>query len=261
MKKQFFFFLLSIFQVYFCNNLNSQVVNFNNKVETKIPPGTIYLNDSLFIDKTPISNIEYLFFLSTIKHFWSLENHDSIWKLPKYNLKINLSNVKNLNPNNMRLYIAMSINESFNITKEKLIKEYLHHPNYNDYPLLQITKQQAEMYCLWRTDIVLLNWAKKSKTKQERDQYPQNIKYRLPTTKELKNAIDFFKRKNKLRITKEKSPLKFKVTKSDVFSLYNISEFTLDSIPFGKNWKNSKEIITPNDYTGFRCICEIKNGN
>ena len=42
-----------------------------------------------------------------------------------------------------------------------------------------------------------------------------------------------------------------------IFLKDNLSEYTLDSIPFGTNWKQETKVDEPNDYTGFRCVCEI----
>src|SRR5690606_1299263 len=51
------------------------------------PPGTIKLNDSLYIDVAPVDNIMYLEFLHGYNSFWSEKTHDSLAKLPNFGLK------------------------------------------------------------------------------------------------------------------------------------------------------------------------------
>ena len=223
-------------------------------------PGTIHLYDNIYIDQAPITNLEYLFFLQSIKSFWSLEKHDSIKSFPSYNLNLNI-NSKNIVPDNMPLYIEMSLNGELKVDDKLILHEYLNHPSYSDFPLIYITKKQAQTYCLWRTDLVMLNWASKSKTEKVRLSFPKKVKYRLPTNKEFQYAIKYFKERNRLKVTKEKSPIRYKVksNKSNDFFINNISEYTKDDTPFGENWRGTNEITSQNDYTGFRCICEVTN--
>lgn len=229
---------------------------------SKTPPGTIFINDSLYIDKTPVTNIMYLEFLNSLENFWSLEKHDLIKKLPKYGINDTILQ-KKWPIRDVNLYINMSINEGYVLNKTLKIRNYLFHPTYTHFPVLQITKEQAEMFCKWRTDMVMLLWAAYSKTKDERSLFPKKIKYRIPTKQECQYAITFFKQVNKFEASKKtkRPPYKFNIKNhkaDDKFFIYNISEYTLNGVPIGENWKNKSSKNGPNDYTGFRCICEIE---
>lgn len=254
LKKPFFysllFYYLQINSIY-CQEIDSNIHDI---------PGTVYLYDNLYIDQVPITNIEYLFFLQNIKSFWSLEKHDSIKNFQSYNLDMK-SNSKNIEPDNMPLYIEMSLNEDLIVDDKLILHDYLNYPSYSDFPVIYITKKQAQTYCLWRTDLVMLNWVSKSKTEKERLSFPKKVKFRLPTNKEFQFAINTFKKRNSLTVTKEKSPIKFRVKdeKSNDFILNNISEYTKGDTLFGENWRGTNEITSQNDYTGFRCICEVTN--
>ena len=113
--------------------------------------------------------------------------------------------------------------------------------------------------------MVKLNWAIISSNEKKRSKFPKGILYRLPTTIEFNNALSTFGfSKKKLKPYSKKPIFPYqssynKTPKKALFFKYNISEYTLDSIPYGTNWKNKKNFYTFNDYTGFRCICEIKN--
>lgn len=254
LKKPFFYSLLFYFLQF--NSVYCQEIESNNHYI----PGTLHLYDNLYIDQSPVTNLEYLFFLQNIKSFWSVEKHDSIKNFPSYNLNLN-TNSKNILPDNMPLYIQMSLNGNLKVDSKLKLYDYLNYPSYSDFPVIYITKKQAQTYCLWRTDLVMLNWASKSKTEKERLSFPKKVKYRLPTYKEFQYAIKYFKERNSLIVSKEKSLLKFKVknNKSNDFFIANISEFTKENTPFGENWKVTAEITSHNDYTGFRCICEVTN--
>ncbi|WP_299684705.1 SUMF1/EgtB/PvdO family nonheme iron enzyme [uncultured Dokdonia sp.] len=225
-----------------------------------IPPGTLKINDSLYIDQTPVTNVMYLEFLHTLQSFWTLEKHEEFKTAPKFNRQEIKHSAQAISSSAKPLFLEMSI------TKDAMIDntitaslKYLWTPDYSQYPVLQITKEQAEMFCLWRTDIVMYLYGR-SKTKKKRNKYPKEITYRLPTQEELKQATLFFEEKRKFSITKEKSPLELDVRdiKFRHFTFFNVSEYTTDSITFGSNWRNKTPTTFPNDYTGFRCICEVK---
>lgn len=140
--------------------------------ETETPPGTLKLNDSLFIDKIPVTNAMYIEFLKSKDKFWSLKKHEEIKKMPSYGIKKENLGIDSETLTNTHLKIIS------NFAKEE--KDYFTHPKYRQYPVLNITKAEAKEFCLWRTDMVLLLWAIKSENKQQRAEYPGVIKYRLP---------------------------------------------------------------------------------
>ncbi len=208
-----------------------------------VPPGTIYLNDSLYIDKTPITNKMFLEYL-TAKHFLRKKGFNSFSDFhrsteQKFDRLITLypSFLKNLN-----------MNESL-LTKKK----YFENLKYQNFPVLRISKEQAIDYCKWRSEMVDYLWSNKS------EPINQNIKYRLPQENEIKIAKEYFSKKERFIFYDGKNPTKFNSDKkTDNFIIYNISEFTISDKIFGNNWKNISPTEFPNEVTGFRCVCEIQ---
>jgi formylglycine-generating enzyme required for sulfatase activity len=92
-----------------------------------IPPGTVWLRDSTFIDETEIRNIDYLEFL-----FW-LSSHDTVA-------------YKQMLPD------SVSVTRFFHTPHS--LNYYLRHPAYRDYPCTGISYEQAVAYCKWRTKMV-----------------------------------------------------------------------------------------------------------
>lgn len=88
------------------------------------PPNGILLYDSVFIDKTEITNLHWLEYLHCIKK-------DSSYAF--YNSQI--------------IDSTYHYSGSFN-------KDYLHHPEFRNYPLIGVSYEQAKEYCKWRSDIV-----------------------------------------------------------------------------------------------------------
>tara|TARA_R110002012_G_scaffold283090_2_gene473201 strand:- start:153303 stop:153956 length:654 start_codon:yes stop_codon:yes gene_type:complete len=196
---------------------------FSSAQSDIIPPGTLKINDSLYMDKSPVTNNMYqeLFFSSKA---------DS----EKTPITLIVSNGSNTDGN----WIDM----------------YSKNPKYQFFPILNITKEQAEYYCKWRSDKVQLLWDTK---------FPDNNKlvfYRLPTTKEYENALNVFKGRRLFKAYQADNPLELKIKKhpKKEFVTYNISEITGDDLFFGENWKGITPTELPNTYTGFRCICEVK---
>jgi len=242
----------------------------------KAPPGTVYLNDSVYIDNTLITNQMYFEFLNNIKSFWLPKKSDSIRKLTKVNFDkekltkrvMTLDEViqfdllrlfSGIDNENSDFFFEMFINTEFKIDNVIDSKTYLVHPEYSKYPILYINKKQAEMFCKWRTDMVILRYRTQYKQKEERAKYYKKINYRLASYDELKFADSIFKNHKKVIKTKEKSPLKLKPKLTDKKMIfYNISEITFDDKIYGDNWKNNYDDKLPNNYTGFRCICEVE---
>ncbi|AXT19867.1 hypothetical protein D7030_01745 [Flavobacteriaceae bacterium AU392] len=254
-----------------------------NRNESRLenPPGTIYLNDSLYIDNTPVTNLMYLEFLNNIKSFWLPEKSDSIRrskhrdidKKPILRLTNSIGssrreNLTDMNFNELFLgvrnshvdfFLKMLINSNSIIEKNVTSKDYLVHPKYRKFPVLRLNKLQAEMYCKWRTDLVMLLYSTKHKTKEERNKYYSKVNYRLASYAEFKYAESIFNGKKASIKTKEKSPLKLTPRNSSKKLIFNhISEMTLDDQLYGNNWSGIYDHTPPNNYTGFRCICEVE---
>ena len=129
----------------------------------KLPPGTIQINDTLFVDKTEVANIhwrEYLYWLSqnkTESEYLKALQDTAVW-------------------------VADSLTRPF-------IQYYHRHPGYNNYPAVGISYQQAVEFCKWRTRAVNLGAyleEKKFEDPEEHfnDSFQIKFYYRLPTLQE-----------------------------------------------------------------------------
>lgn len=220
------------------------------------PPGTLLLEESLYMDAIPVNNIAYLEFLR-YRDQWTDSLRDTLKDLPKYGLTIQ----------------ELEHKTGIDFTPEKTDDELTiiigsgkfdpHNPKYQHYPILEISKAEAELYCQWRTDMVLLNWAITSKDAQERARYPLNILYRLPSEEDYKKALSkfgYFKKtfpaESSFGFSLYNNNYK-KKPKTVVFIKDNLSEFTFDGLPYGNNWKHQNVDNTASELTTFRCVCEI----
>ncbi|SFN47164.1 Sulfatase-modifying factor enzyme 1 [Bizionia echini] len=188
-----------------------------------IPPGTLKINDSLYIDKSPVTNIMYQELVNTLK--------------------------ENTEESPMTLVFSEGINKNGN-----WINQYSKNPKYQFFPMLHITREQAEYYCKWRSEKVQFLWDIKFLDNHK------IVLYRLPTAKEYEKAEVYFKATKRFKNFEADNPLELKIKKHPKknYVSYNISEITGDDQYFGENWKSETQIILPNTYTGFRCICEVK---
>lgn len=188
-----------------------------------IPPGTLKINDSLYMDMSPISNIMYQ----------------------------ELLDFSEVNKENDAITVIFSSDTNFD---GNWIDMYSKNPKYQFFPMLHITREQAEYYCKWRSERVQLLWDTK---------FPNHnilVLYRLPTIKEYVEAELNFKSTKRFKSFQADNPLKLKIIKhpKTKYVTYNISEITADDLFFGENWKGITPTELPNTYTGFRCICEVK---
>lgn len=223
-----------------------------------IPPGTLQLNDRLYIDKGPIDNMMYREFANRVLTLWSFTLHDSLKLLNLKDIDKSLLSVS-LDPvQSAEIYNEITL-ENIHITQELDLHQYLYFPAYRYHTVINVSEEQAEMYCKWRTDMVNLLWSTKIKSKTKNY---QKIKYRLPTFEEFELAKKVFLNEGKLLMINENSPLKINLQhlrKKDNLILYNISEFTSSDKKYIENTLQEKNVDpAENSYTFFRCICEIQ---
>lgn len=183
------------------------------------------LNDSLFIDKSPVTNIMYLEFI----------NHSQ--------------------ESNPHILEKIKVKDTFTGTYKKTLK-LMKSPKYSHHPVLLLTYWQANLYCKWRSDMVQFLWDSKLENNQK------TVYYSLPTINEYNFAYNFFSQKNLIEEYKG-NPYKNRISKhpDNVFVTYDLSEMSRDSFFLGKNWKGQLPTNYPNDYTTFRCICTVVKKN
>ncbi|HTL80868.1 MAG TPA: SUMF1/EgtB/PvdO family nonheme iron enzyme [Bacteroidia bacterium] len=134
-----------------------------------VPPGTVWLRDSLFIDQCEIRNLDYLEFL-----YWLQRTGDTLYT--------------------SMLPDTIDENRKF-VLQEPYVEYYLRHPAYRNYPVVGVSYDQAVAYCNWRTKMVnRYIYIQKHKELYKLDNwdtiknYPAVVRYRLPTKEEWEYA-------------------------------------------------------------------------
>lgn len=240
-----------------------------------IPPGTVKVNDSLFIDKTEVANA-----------------HWREW-VEAYLLNMKKDTV---------LYYKFLPDTTVwdNDSNFSLQEFYFKHPSYNMYPVVGISYEQAIEFCKWRTYMANLNQYLKNQKKQYNPdsayKFPIHFVYRLPTIDEweliAKSDIDsstrrFKKWKNHAQsffhtkdafdradsINQVIAPSPIEANFQNKYGVYNIignvAELTLSrGIAKGGSFVHSLEESTysqqqsyskPEKWLGFRCVAVIVN--
>lgn len=91
-----------------------------------VPPGTIWLRDSTFMDITEVRNLDYLEFM-----YWTR--------------RLDSTNYKSILPDTTCWW-------SSGMATGPYIDYYLRHPAYWDYPVVGVSYDQAVSFCKWRED-------------------------------------------------------------------------------------------------------------
>lgn len=184
-----------------------------------------------------------------------------------------MNNGKLSKPKVMKVAYSNILNKLMNDTAWKTIfenKDYFINPKYDNYPVVGVTWEGANYYCIWRTN----EENKKLKGKKE----VMQMVYRLPTQYEWEYACSFIASKS-ISTTNELHPInKGDKNKLGLQNLYNnVAEWTSSSgladgltqkVVKGSSWKstsneNQLELVLPNcgtDYIGFRIVRpDLKN--
>jgi formylglycine-generating enzyme required for sulfatase activity len=204
------------------------------------PPGTIAFKEHLFVDKTEVRVVDWK------EYMWSKNSH---WT--------DFSDFEILPDTTIwRNNLGVSI------------RTYLSDLQYNDYPIVGVTYEQALEYCKWRTEQVnKILYAKKYGIKQsEIDtsiKIPKFVEYDLPTKEEweeISQGATNFTTNQLLAVDSNRD------SKTKFCNLMgNVSEMVKEKgLAKGTNWKESNKPINedfhydkPADWLGFRCICRI----
>lgn len=236
----------------------------------KAPPGTVRLNDTLFIDKTEIGNVHWREFVYALL----MRDNDTA------------ASIKNT-PDT-------TIFKDYQCYGGPYVFKYFSHPAFNYYPVVGITYEQAVAFCEWRSRMV--NWLYNQDPRQ--NPYPnKKYHYRLPTIEEWESAANKFNNINAIpygynsvkgdislicdtvlgrglkinRIDNYTTNSKNRIENKHLYDLYNmignVSEITATKgIAKGGNFllpldsctaKSYQTYTKPEVWLGFRCVCEI----
>jgi formylglycine-generating enzyme required for sulfatase activity len=246
------YFTILIVLISFSSSINAQKI-------LEIPPGTIKINDTLFIDKAPIDNLMYSEFIRNVQKLWTYTLRDSLKSLELEDIDRSLLTHSLDKNQNEEIFERVTIVEDLQLPKNVDIYSYFNHPQYIYHPLIGISKDLAQLYCQWRTDMVNLRW---STELQDANLKYHKIKYRLPTPKEYELAKEYFSNHDQFVSINEKSPLKIDLKalqKEDNFILFKNPEFTStdqyfinDSVHLEGTSEQMENLVFS------RCICEVQ---
>jgi len=262
--------------------------------EKVAPPGTIHLKDNLYIDKVPVTIDSYNEFLRSIQTFWSEKIHNEIDSLPTFGLTVNetekgisitnktgfvVIDSTKLQPDET-LYQRMNIDDRLvvDLATNLTMDYYMKALAYKNNPVVYVTHEQAEMFCKWRSDMVMLNYAINADNKNQRKHYYSEVTYRLMNEDEWKYA---FNSNSQIHLSdfeiradfNKKSFANYAPVDSrssePVFNIYanNFAEMLLEKkemigVLWNDNTQDSKNLVTksyaPASNVGFRCICEVE---
>lgn len=127
------------------------------------PPGTLMINDTLYIDQTEVPNVGWR------EYWYYLDRFDSA------------NSFKGL-PDTLVWRDSILFNEVF-------VEYYFRHPSFNNYPVVGISYEQAVEFCKWRTYVANQGeYFRANNIKDQlnhlQDSFPIRYFYRLPTKKE-----------------------------------------------------------------------------
>lgn len=239
-----------------------------SKTKTFVPPGTAQVNDSLFADKTEISNFAWQEYEQSIKTQYGANSKEHLATLP----------------DTLVWREKLSYNEPY-------VDYYYRHPAYKDFPVVGVSYEQAVAYCAWRTQQV------KTKLSGSRDFKHRNFEYRLPSKKEwealAETSVNVLFNNGKNRegdyelncAMDEAAWQKRKAQGADVVTsvysykanslklynmLGNVAEMVSEKgICKGGGWKNMVDecrpgkdagYTKPTAWIGFRCVCVVRKG-
>lgn len=176
MRNFVFIFILGLVINVSCYNLNGSL----NKSLTKnklIPPGTNHLADNLFIDVTEMDNLAWLEYMYWVAKVYGFESNQFKSTLPDTIVWRQLYK-------DFKLYKKADIDEV-----ETLPEYYLRHPAFQNHPLVGISFDQAQSYCVWRTnrvnEVLYMEEHKHLKFPIDTNlSIPQKVIYRLPSRQE-----------------------------------------------------------------------------
>ncbi len=231
------------------------------------PPGTVWLHDNIYIDMVLVTNADYSDFLYTVADYYSPETQKEIQNIPLYNLKWKkfFENLYQIGPDEKYLkQIELDYFKHLSWTNDSdKMFSYFDSEEYAYHPVINVSYEQANEYCKWRTDMVKLAYSMNTKNKKQRAFFYTNFQYRLPTQKEWEEAYAVYE----VEGTAFTHPIFTQDVEWFMYTPGNVSEMLLEKgKAIGLSWNDEitkddllkiKTYKTPSDWLGFRCVCEI----
>lgn len=186
------------------------VISYVDDKQTFVPFNTKKIDQNLFIDETEISNINWKEYLKWIELKYSKNSKEYKKALPD-----------------------TTVWSSYLKNQYAYDKHYFSHPAYNNYPVVGITYEQAISFCKWRTDRV-----KEYAEKNQKELFPKNFAYRLPSKKEweLAASVGF----DEKTIKKSKDLPIYNIKRDSSYFSSNTNRDNVDiTAPVKSYWPNS----------------------
>ncbi|MBL7727292.1 MAG: SUMF1/EgtB/PvdO family nonheme iron enzyme [Dinghuibacter sp.] len=237
------------------------------------PPGTLRLNDSVYIDKHPVTNADYAFFLLCLEQFWNHAVSDSLnqtdlsrLELPKLQRKY-IRDMRWRN-NQQLLYNRMQPGKAVYkfLDSGLTLKQQLLHPRVKDFPITGISLEQAVTFCKWRTDMVRIQYAANHKSEKKKAKHFSYLQYRLPLAGEWM-AIQKEKGFLGKQLMNTRLQEEWKLQERFINYAFSFTEWVEPSGEIHKLAVNDQEkildmTVPPSENTpmlmGFRCSCDVR---
>lgn len=261
-KRLYFPVLLVLITTSSCGPI--AVKNDDNSIELEdpsIPPGTIKLTDNLYIDRVPVTNKMYDEFLDHLENYWSEKKHEKMKSYAAYGL--DPDSVFQPYNGNTRQLMGATLDPKLLVHSKLDMNNYMSHPYYQWHPVIHVSKEKAELFCKWRTDMVNAVYGIRSKNEKQRVIYPIKVSYRLPSENEMIAAQNLLDKKFKLLVYQEEiynyagDFYKFKrIQDENHMAVYEMKEISKAG-PYLPIYKSLSYYENEELNTGFRCICEV----
>lgn len=234
-----------------------------SKDSKKIPPGTTKINDNLYIDRIPVTNVMYQEFLDQLQNSWSLTKSQNMQSYPSYKLDRELV-FESFNGSGILYNDVKYVNKNSMLLTKLNLLNYTKLPIYKYHPAVTMTAEKAALFCKWRTDIANAVYAIKSKNASQRAKFPTRVTYRLPTQNEMLLAQNKLHKEARLFVYQEQlhsfegNKNLFKdMQDTNALTVYEMYEVASDGV-YNPMMSRALRFYNEGDMqTGCRCICEV----
>jgi hypothetical protein len=153
------------------------------------PPNGVRIGSGLYLDETEIANIHWLEFLYYARQdslspedYQVLVPDTTVWTRFPYDSIFALDSLCRIHKSTFKQDVSYDHDYSY------CRDSYLRYPGYRYYPVVGISREQAQLYSLWRSEIV--NEISNEVLVKENQPYRVVNRYRLPRVSELNFALN-----------------------------------------------------------------------